>query len=198
MTARTPLRRAARGGRWAAVGLAIAIFAGFGLAREEAKSPEPLETELIGIRNVITNASSKLKNDIVGVQTSGSNAPDTPAGRCCAWNLEKIGKRVEAAHRILEDFDRCYVNTGQGDMVLAGRVARSDLVSFSKALDAFAKAPNKYMAQGALQAMTRAYNLLRETATSLAPCAGVESLTEPDEAGESSGDSSPPKQSGKD
>jgi hypothetical protein len=65
-------------------------------------------------------------------------------------------------------------------------------------LGAFAKAPNKHQAQGAFQAMTRTYNLLRETAISLAPCEGLESLTEPDESGGSSEDPGPPKQSGND
>ena len=184
MTDKTLQSRTVGAGRWAAVGLLVILFGGLGLAEEEAKSPEPLETELIGIRNAIRNASVKLKNDIIGIQSSGANAPATPAGRCCANNIEKIEKRIATANRILGDFDRCYVDAGREDMVLSGRVARSDLAAFSKTLSAFANAPNKSQARGALQAMTRTYNLLRESAVSLAPCEGMESLILPEENGE--------------
>jgi len=198
MTGKTLLSRTAAAGRRAAVGLTVVLLGGLALAQEEAKSPEPLESELIGIRNAIINASTKLKNDIVGIQSSGTGAPATPAGRCCAKNLENIEKRIVAAHRILESFDRCYVDAGQDDMVLAGRVARSDMAAFSKTLSAFANAPNKQQAKGALQAMTRTYNLLRETAVSLTPCDGMESPIGPEEGSESSEDPGQSKQPSKD
>ena len=198
MTGKTLLSRAAAAGRRAAVGLSVVLLGGLALAQEEAKSPEPLESELVGIRNAIINASVKLKNDIVGIQSSGTSAPATPAGRCCAKNLDNIKKRIVAAHRILESFDRCYVEAGQDDMVLAGRVARSDMAAFSRTLSAFANAPNKHQAKGALQAMTRTYNLLRETAVSLTPCDGLESLIGPDEGSEPSEDSGQSKQPSKD
>jgi len=181
MTGKTHPQRVGTARRWAAMGLCVALLAGAGLAEEEAKSPEPLESELIGIRNMIMNASSKLKNDIVGVDPNSANAPATPAGKCCAMNLERIGKRVGAAHRILADFDRCYTESGNQNMVMSVRVARSDLTAFSRTVSSFANAPNKALARGALQAMTRTYNLLRNTAVSLEPCEGLESAVDPDE-----------------
>ena len=198
MTGKTLLSRTAAAGRWAALALSVALFGGFALAQEEAKSPEPLESELVAIRNSVKNASAKLKNDIVGIQSGDPQAPVTPARSCCSKNLARIEKRIATSHRILEDFDRCYTNAGQDEMVLASRVAKSDLISFSRALSAFAKAPNKGQAQGALHAMTRFYNLLRETAVSLTPCEGLESVTEPDEGSEQSEDSGQPKQSRED
>lgn len=161
------------------------------MAREEAKSPEPLEAELIGIRNTVINASAKLRNDITGIQPDVPGAPATPAGICCAQNLKRIDKRLRAAHRILGDFDRCYAAAGNESMVLAARVAMSDLIAFARTVAAFAKAPTKGQAAGALDAMTRTYNLLRETAVSLEPCEGLESLPAPDE---SSGRSEDPGQ----
>jgi hypothetical protein len=182
MTGKTLRPCAAVARRWAAFGLCIVIV-GLGMAaEEEAKSPEPLETELIGIRKAIINASIKFKNDIVGIQSQDSGAPATPAGQCCAKNLQNIEKRLRAAQRIIGDFDRCYTASGNEDMILAASIARADLIAFAKTAAAFAKAPNKAQAQGALQAMTRAYNLLRETAVSLEPCEGLESMTLPDES----------------
>jgi hypothetical protein len=192
MTGKTLRPRAAVARRWAAFGLCVFLFAGIGMAAEEkAKSPEPLETELIGIRHAIINASTKLKNDIVGVQSNDPGAPATPAGQCCAKNLQNIQKRLRAAQRILGDFDRCYASAGNEDMVLATRMAQADLIAFAKTAAAFAKAPSKGQAKGALDAMTRTYNLLRESAVSLQQCEGLESMTLPDD---SSGRSEAPGQ----
>ena len=194
MIGKTSRLRTAVARRWAAFGLCV-VFAGFGMAAtEDAKSPEPLEPELIGIRRAIINASTKLKNDIVGIQSHDSGVPATPAGTCCAKNLQTIEKRLRAAQSILGDFDRCYTSAGDDDMVLATRIARADLIAFAKTAAAFAKAPNKAQAKGALDAMTRTYNLLRETAVSLEPCEGLESMTLPDESTQRSEDSEQPQQ----
>ena len=198
MTGKTHRQRAGAAARWAALGLCLALLAGSGLAQEEAKSPEPLDAELIGIRKMVRNASSKLKNDIVGIDAPYGSAPATPAGRCCAKNLERIAQRVGAAHRILGDFDRCYTQSGNQDMVMSVSVAKSDLVAFAKTASAFANAPTKMQAQGALQAMTRTYNLLRETAVSLEPCEGLESSVDPDEQSGTSQAGEPQKQSRED
>ena len=194
MTGKTLRLRAAVARRWAAFGLCI-VFAGFGMAAEEAaKSPEPLESELIGIRNAIINASTKLKNDILGIQSHDSGVPATPAGKCCGKNLQNIEKRLRATQRILGDFDRCYTSAGNQDMVLATSIARADMIAFARTTAAFAKAPSKAQAQGALDAMTRTYNLLRQTAVSLEPCEGLESLTRPDESSPQSENPEQPQQ----
>jgi hypothetical protein len=174
------LRKLAR--RGAALGLCLASFVALAAAEEPPKAPEPLETELLGIQNSVTNASSKLRNDIVGIASPESGVPDTPAGRCCAKNLENIAKRIAAAYRILQDFDRCYSDAGNTDMVLTARMAVSDLKAFSATVGAFAKVPTKGEAHGALQAMTRAFNLMRKTVVKLEPCEGLESVVDPEEA----------------
>ena len=193
MAGKTPRQLTGAAGRWATIGLCAAVFAGPGMAQKEAKAPEPLETELIRIRKMITNASAKLKNDIVGIGSHEAAAPATPAGQCCANNLQRIEQRVRVARRILEDFDRCYAEEGNQDMVMSVRVAKSDLVAFTKTASFFADAPTKGRARAGLNAMTLTYNLLRETAVSLEPCEGVESKIDPDEESRTSEDGGQPK-----
>jgi hypothetical protein len=91
----------------------------------EAQSPEPLETELIRARNMIINASSKLRNDVMGLAPDQGQAPATVARSCCSANLEQIEAAIRESARILQDFDRCYEERGNTDMVLRARVARS-------------------------------------------------------------------------
>jgi hypothetical protein len=172
----------------------LAVLASPGTAEEVAKSPEPLEAELIGLQKSITNASAKLRRDVVGIQSEAPNAPNTPAGKCCATNLERIGRRVNAAHRILGDFDRCYSEQDNQDMLIAVRIAKQDLFMFAKTIVAFANAPTKSEAQGALEGITRSYNLLRDTAISLEPCEGLVSTIDPDEELSTSESAEPQKQ----
>jgi len=193
MTGKTPRHRFGAAGRWAAIGLCVAVLAGPGMAEEEAKSPEPLETELIGIRKSLINASAKLRRGVIGIQSETPNVPNTPAGKCCATNLERIGHRVGVVQRILGDFDRCYAEQGNQDMLIAVRLAKQDLGGFSKTVSAFANAPSRGQAQGALDATTRTYNLLRETAITLEPCEGLVSTVDPDEEGSSTSESDEPQ-----
>jgi len=139
----------------------------------EAQSPEPLETELIRARNMIINASSKLRNDVMGLAPDQGQAPATVARSCCSANLEQIEAAIRESARILQDFDRCYEERGNTDMVLRARVARSDLSMLAQSLPAFADARGKREAQGALQEMSRNYNVLRENAVGLAACGDV-------------------------
>jgi hypothetical protein len=194
MTGKKAGHRVGGAGRWAAIGLCLAVLASPGMAEEEAKAPEPLEAEMLGLRKSITNASAKLRRDVVGIQSEVPNVPNTPAGKCCATNLERIGRRVNAAQRILGDFERCYSEQGNQDMLIAVRIAKQDLFMFAKTILAFANAPTKSQAQGALEAVTRTYNLLRDTAISLEPCEGLVSTIDPDEEYSTSESAGPQKQ----
>jgi len=167
-------RRSIRG--WAATCGTLALLCGAwvgGPRAEEPKAPEPLETELIRVRNSIINASSKLKNDVVGISSEEAGAPATPGRSCCSGNLKYIEEAIREAARILEAFDRCYEQAGNTDMVLLSRVTRSDLATFARTLQGFADARTKREAQAGLDAMSRTYNLLRDTAVGLATCGDV-------------------------
>ncbi len=58
-------------------------------------------------------------------------------------------------------------------MLLAVRVAKSDLLTFAKTVPQFADAPVVGQTKAGLDAMTRAYNLLRDTAVTLRPCGAI-------------------------
>ena len=165
-------------GRWTRAGarLAAALLCGAGIGAvlaAEAQAPEPLETELIRARNMIINATSKLRNDVLGVAPGQGTAPATIARSCCSANLEQIEGAIRESARILKDFDRCYEARGDTDMVLRARVALSDLSTFGQSLPAFADARGKREAQGALQEISRNYNILRENAVGLDACGDV-------------------------
>lgn len=164
-------------GRWVRAGAPLAALlcsAWLGAAHAaEAQSPEPLETELIRARNMIMNASSKLRNDVMGVTPGQGSAPATVARSCCSANLEQIEAAIRESARILHDFDRCYEERGNTDMVLRTRVALSDLSMLAQSLPAFADARGKREAQGALQEVSRNYNVLRENAVGLEACGNV-------------------------
>jgi hypothetical protein len=165
-------------GRWTRAGarLAAALLCGAGIGAvlaAEAQAPEPLETELIRARNMIINATSKLRNDVLGVAPGEGSAPATIARSCCSTNLEQIEEAIRESARILKDFDRCYEARGDTDMVLRARVALSDLSTFGQSLPAFANARGKREAQGALQEISRNYNVLRENAVGLDGCGDV-------------------------
>jgi hypothetical protein len=181
--------RARNAGRRVAVLLCALAIASPGMTEEDPKAPEPLETPLMGIQKAMINASAKLKNDIIGMRSEYPNAPATPAGECCAKNLMRIEQRIGTAYRILEAFDRCYAAEDNQDMLIAVRLAKSDLAAFARTVPQFAQAPTKSQARGGLNSMTRTYNLLRETAAALTPCEGMEIEVEAYEAtGTSSGD----------
>ena len=167
---RSRLARAATAG---ALALACCAFGGGAPAEEEKKAPEPLEATLIAMRNSIINASSKLKNDVMGIGPDETGAPPTPGRACCSNNVKFIEESLRETARILETFDRCYEQTGNTDMVLLARVIRQDLPGFAQTLTAFADARTKTAAQGGLHAVSRAYNQLRDAAVGLATCGDV-------------------------
>lgn len=140
---------------------------------EEKKAPEPLEAALVGVRNSIINASVKLKNDVLGIGEGQEAGPPTPGRSCCSGNLKYIEETLRETARILETFDRCYEEAGNTDMVLLARVTRMDLAAFAQTLAPFADARTKRDAQAALQALSRAYNQLRDTAVGLGVCGDV-------------------------
>jgi hypothetical protein len=154
---------------------AIALLCGASVQRVragDATAPEPLETELIRARNMITNASSRVRNDIVGM-TTGGGAAETLGRSCCGTNVEKIEGAIRESARILGDFDRCYEKEGDTDMVLRARMAQSDLAVFARTVPYFADSRTKGEAEAALVEMSRAYNALRRTAVGLAACGDV-------------------------
>lgn len=167
------VRRRPAAGALAALALAF-LGTAWSAARgaEESTAPEPLEAELILIRNLIINARSKLNNDVVGFATT-DGAPATPGRSCCSGNLEQIDAALQEASRILTEFDRCYEKDGNPDMVLHARVTQSDLATFARSLPQFADAGTKPLAQEALRSMSRAYNAMRDTALGLATCRDV-------------------------
>jgi len=143
--------------------------------KEVPKAPEPLEAELVGIRNAIINASAKLRNGVVGISAESEGLPSTPARDCCAANVRRIETRIVTAARLLDAFDRCYDTEGNQDMLLSCRVAKSDLLAFANALQQFVRAPTRDKTQAGLDGMTRTYNLLRDTSVKLEPCELLES-----------------------
>ena len=164
--------------RWVRAGapLAAALLCGawLGAVRAaEAQAPEPLETELIRARNMIINASSKLRNDVLGIAPDQGVAAPTIARSCCTANIEQIEAAIRESARILKEFDRCYEGRGDSGMVLRARVALSDLSTLGQSLPAFADARGKREAQGALQVVSRNYNVLRENAVGLDACGDV-------------------------
>ena len=171
-----PTTRAFVGWTRAGATLAAALLCGaaYGAAgAPEAQAPEPLETELVRARNMIMNASSKLRNDVLGLGPGQGAAQPTTARSCCSANLEQIEVAIRESARILKEFDRCYEERGDTDMVLLARVALSDLSMFGQSLPGFADARGKREAQAALQEVSRNYNVLRQTAVGLSACGDV-------------------------
>jgi hypothetical protein len=177
----TGTHQAPRWSRIAPIALCLAalVLPAFAEKTEEPKAPEPLETELVGIRTAIINASAKLKNKIVGISDDRSERPPTPAQTCCALSVKKIEERVARAKSILEAMDRCYEIEGDQSMLLDGRVAQSDLHTFEVTVPQFRDAPTREKAQAGIDAMTRTYILLRESSVKLRACERTQTILPP-------------------
>jgi hypothetical protein len=166
--------------RWvrrSALALCIALCAVPWPAEEPKTAPEPLETELIRVRNAVRNASVKLKNNVMGMVPGDGSVPPTPAWKCCANNLKRIEASVGEMRRILEELDRCYEVEGDEKMLLDVRVAKSDLTMFAQTVPRFSDAPVRDQALRGLDTMTRAFLLFRDTAVSLRPCGDIQAGT---------------------
>jgi len=174
---RTRSGTSSRWARRAAVALCVALCAVPWPADEPKTALEPLETELNKIRGAVSNATVKLKNDVMGIAPGEGTVPPTPAWKCCANNLQRIEASVGKMRRVLEELDRCYEAEGDEEMLLGVRVAKSDLTMFVKMVPQFSDAPAKNQAMRGLDAMTRTYNLFRDTAVSLRPCGEVQAGT---------------------
>lgn len=171
----------ALGALLAVVSLSTTPHAGSG-AVVRNPAPEPLEAELVKLGSLIANAAAKLHVGAVGVGT----VETAPAQLCCAANLKRMWVRLEECETILEEFASCYDEERLYPMVTQVEIAKVDLEGISRTADAFAKAATVGDANGALDALTRAYLHFRQSVARLEPCRDV-ARREPSD-GEAAGD----------
>ncbi len=164
---RQPSRRVpSRLPRLALVAFAALPLLGWTFAAEEPKTElERLDVAMNRARDLIRNATMKLKNGVVsGMREQDSAAPDTPAQRCCSGNLDGLAESYRRIGEALERIETCYEErdvTGESlDML---DLAREDLDTLERVTGNFARAGDARTAGGGLAAMQRSFINLKKS-----------------------------------
>jgi len=162
------------------IGLAaagIALLCWMPSLAEEKKEPpkstlERFEREMLRLRTQISNSKARMKNKLRGVgQSAGATSePATPARLCCSKNLQRMNGASEELKKISGELAACYEKTGNQDGAMILPLVLTDLSTLDRTVAAYADAPTRSEAYGAMGAMTQAFLQLREDADKLEAC----------------------------
>ena len=151
--------------------LALAGPGAFAAEGEDRPSDPVVEKEMLRIRGMLYNAEGKFRNNIIGiVEGAKPGAEPTPAQQCCSMNLRLISEAITALELRFDVLSACHDAAEQAEAVVAVEFARGDLVQLKRGMSLFAQAKERRQAGGVLGALTRAFNLLRESVDAIEPC----------------------------
>ena len=128
--------------------------------------PKLLEPEMAKMRNMIRNASTKVRANVVGL----SGTATRPAQICCSMNIEAIQAGVVALNGQLDQLGACYEAEADPQMRSNVEFVRSDLTGVRRALIDFSSADEKRRAVMAVDGLSKNYVLLLDSASTLREC----------------------------
>ena len=149
-------------------GLAMLLL-GMGAAwgADPTPTPPPLpslvEPEMLKMRNMIINASTKVRSNVVGLGGTATR----PAQICCSMNLEAIHNGSRALEELLDELSACYQSESDDQMRANVEFARSDVAGVRRALGEFATAEDKQRAVMAVEFVSKQYVILLESLSKL-------------------------------
>ncbi len=152
-------------------GLAILLFsAGAAWGADPTPTPPPLpsllEPEMVKMRNMIINASTKVRANVVGLGGTATR----PAQICCSMNLEAIHAGSRALEQQLDQLSACYQSESDDQMRANVEFARTDVAGVRRALGDFALAEDKQRAVMAVDFVSKQYVVLMDTLSKLREC----------------------------
>lgn len=155
----------------------IALLCWIPSAATEEKTPpkttlERAEREMLRLRTQISNAGFRMEKNLqgVGVGAAGTNESATPARLCCSKNLRKMKSASEELKKIAGKLAACYEENGDQDGAMIVPLVMADLSTVDQTVSAYADAPTKQEAHGAMGALTQAFLQLRDDMDKLAAC----------------------------
>ena len=139
----------------------LALMVGLGPApaasQEQDKGPAPpierLKQDLKGIANNFTNAKMRMRRRMVGLSGGTDEVPakpPTPAESCCASNIERMNKKIEAMTRTLEQLYVYYTERRDSEALLLVDTIQAELHAMSRGVAIFQMEGSKDSAQQAL------------------------------------------------
>jgi hypothetical protein len=173
-------------------GLALLFLsAGATWAGNPAPTPPPLpsllEPEMLKMRNMITNASTKVRANVVGLGGTATR----PAQICCSMNLEAIHTGTRALAQQLDQLSACYQSESDDQMRANVEFARTDVEGVRRALGDFALAEDRQRAVMAVDFVSKQYVVLLDTLSKLRECPTPTPSTS--KTGKKKGKDKPPK-----
>jgi hypothetical protein len=170
------------------------LFLGASVARGANPTPTPpplpslLEPEMLKMRNMIINASNKVRSNVVGL---GGTAGKRPAQICCSMNLEAIHTGTRTLDGLLDQLSACYQTESDNQMRSNVEFSRSDVSAVRQALTDFATADDRQRAVMAVDYLSKNYVQLLESLSKLRECPAPSAA--PEKGGKKKGKDKPPK-----
>jgi hypothetical protein len=128
--------------------------------------PSLLEPEMLKMRNMIVNASTKVRANVVGLGAGGTR----PAQICCGMNLEAIHTGTRTLDGLLDQLSACYQTESDNQMRANVEFSRSDVSAVRQALTDFATADDKQRAVMSVDYLSKNYIQLLESLSKLRDC----------------------------
>ena len=128
--------------------------------------PSVLEPEMLKMRNMIINASQKVRANVVGLGGTATR----PAQICCSMNLEAIHAGTRALEERLDELGKCYLSESDQQMRSNVEFARSDVAQVRRALGDFASADDKQRAVMSVDFLSKNYVAMMDTFSKLREC----------------------------
>src|SRR5262249_35495368 len=125
-----------------------------------------LEPEMLKMRNMIINASTKVRANVVGLGGTATR----PAQICCSMNLEAIHTGTRTLDGLLDQLSACYQTESDNQMRSNVEFSRSDVSAVRQALTDFATADDKQRAVMAVDYLSKNYVQLLESMSKLREC----------------------------
>jgi len=148
----------------------LLLVAGRAAWADPAPTPPPiptlLEPEMAKMRNMIRNATTKLRANVVGLGGTATR----PAQICCSMNLEAIHTGSRALEVQLDQLSACYLAESDQQMRANVEFARADVAGVRRSLVDFAQAEDKQRAEMAVDGLSKSYLLMLETFSKLREC----------------------------